>query len=103
MGGHFGTQPIKRGVCGGKPLGRLVVLSPLTGLVDFPANWVPHLDQKKDPSYDGGWQLTTAGNRLWVGGGFIGVSDSVNPRPAAGVTEVPQTNLARFTYDLTLP
>jgi hypothetical protein len=55
------------------------------------ASWVPHLDQKRDPSYDGAWQLTTAGNRLWVGGGFSGVSG------------VPQTNLARFAYDLTLP
>ena len=91
VGGHFGINPIKEQVCG-KPLGGLVALSPLTGQVNCTAaNWVPHLDQKRDPSYDGAWQLTTVGNRLWVGGGFVGVSG------------VPQTNLARFTYDPKLP
>ena len=90
VGGHFGINPIKQQVCG-KPLGGLVALNPLTGQVDCTSGWVPHLDQNRDPSYDGAWQLTTAGNRLWVGGGFVGVSGQ------------PQTNLARFTYDLTLP
>lgn len=90
VGGHFGINPIKEQVCG-KPLGGLVALNPLTGQVDCTSNWVPHLDQKRDPSYDGAWQLTTVGNRLWVGGGFVGVSG------------VPQTNLARFTYSPTLP
>ena len=90
VGGHFGINPIKQQVCG-KPLGGLIALDPLTGQVDCSTGWVPHLDQNRDTSYAGAWELTTVGNRLWVGGGFVGVSG------------VPQTNLARFTHDLTLP
>jgi hypothetical protein len=86
VGGHFGINPIKQQVCG-KPLGGLVALNPENGQIDCASNWVPHLDQNRDPSYDGTWELTTVGDQLWVGGGFVGVSG------------VPQSNLARFTYN----
>ena len=86
VGGHFGLNRIKKEACG-EPLGGLVALNPENGQVDCSSNWVPHLDQDRDPSYDGAWELTTVGDQLWVGGGFSGVSG------------VPQSNLARFTYD----
>jgi hypothetical protein len=30
-----------------------VALEPLTGRVNCTTGWVPHLDQNRDPSYDG--------------------------------------------------
>jgi hypothetical protein len=97
FGGHFGINNLNKTVCNGKPLRELASVNPSTGRVyrDF----VPSLDQNKRPSYEGAWTLATTNSHLWVGGGFIGVSDSINPEPApgTGVTEVQQTNLARFT------
>ncbi len=84
VGGHFGINPIKEQYCG-KPLGGLIALNPATGAVDCP--WVPHLDQNKDPSYDGAWTMQVIGDYVWVGGGFVGVSGE------------PRSNLARWTYD----
>jgi hypothetical protein len=70
-------------------------VNPATGKIY--CGWIPSLDQNSRPSYEGAWALITTPSYLWVGGGFIGVSDSINPRPAGnGVTEVPQTSLARF-------
>ena len=85
VGGHFGINPLDQQVCGGRYLKGLVALNPLNGAVD--CNWIPSLDQKSRPDYDGSWTLLTAGDQVWVGGGFTGVSG------------VPQSNLARFTYD----
>jgi hypothetical protein len=86
VGGHFGINPIKQQVCG-KPLGGLVALNPLTGQVDCTSGWVPHLDQNRDPSYEGAWTILSTDEHVWVGGGFVGVSGQ------------PRTNLARFTHD----
>jgi len=90
VGGHFGINPIKQQVCG-EPLGGLVALEPLTGRVDCTTGWVPYLDQNKDPSYNGAWTILSTPQHVWVGGGFVGVDGQ------------PRTNLARFTYGLTLP
>jgi hypothetical protein len=54
VGGHFGINPIKQQVCG-KPLGGLIASNPENGAIDCSSNWVPHLDQNKDPSYEGAW------------------------------------------------
>ena len=71
-------------------------MNPATG--NIRCSWIPSLDQNKAPELRGDLDLITTPSYLWVGGGFIGVSDSNNPQPAGnGVTEVPQTNLARFT------
>ncbi len=86
VGGHFGINPIKQQVCG-KPLGGLIALDPANGQVDCSSNWVPHLDQDHDPSYEGAWTILSTDNYVWVGGGFVGVSGQ------------PRTNLARFTFD----
>jgi hypothetical protein len=95
FGGHFGINEFGRSVCNGKPLRGLASVNPATGKIY--CHWIPSLDQSRRPSYEGAWSLITTPSYLWVGGGFIGVSDSNNPRPAGnGVTEVPQTNLARF-------
>jgi len=85
VGGHFGINPLDQPVCGGRLLKGLVALNPLNGAID--CSWIPTLDQKTRPDYDGSWTLLTAGDQVWVGGGFTGVSG------------VPQSNLARFTYD----
>ena len=96
FGGHFGLNQHGQRVCNGKPLRGLASVNPATGKIL--CGWIPSLDQRRRPSYEGAWTLITTPSYLWVGGGFIGVSDSINPRPAGnGVTEVPQTNLARFT------
>jgi hypothetical protein len=96
LGGHFGINSLDQRVCDGRYLKGLVALDPVAAesvgaarAID--CSWIPSLDQKSRPDYDGAWDLTTGGNRLWVGGGFTGVSG------------VPQSNLARFTYDPTLP
>jgi hypothetical protein len=95
FGGHFGINENSQRVCNGKPLRGLASVNPATG--DVRCGWIPSLDQNRRPSYEGAWAMITTPSYLWVGGGFIGVSDSINPRPAGnGVTEVPQTNLARF-------
>jgi hypothetical protein len=96
FGGHFGINRSNQSVCDGKSLRGLASVNPATGKIY--CGWIPSLDQVRSPNYNGAWALTTTGSYLWVGGGFIGVSDSINPRPTGnGVTEVPQTNLARFT------
>jgi hypothetical protein len=97
FGGHFGLNNLDQTVCRNKPLRGLASLDPSTGKIY--CDFVPSLDQAKRPSYEGAWTLTTTRSYLWVGGGFIGVSDSINPKPApgTGATEVPQTNLARFS------
>jgi hypothetical protein len=84
IGGHFGINDDDQRVCGDKYLKGLVAVNLDNGAVD--CSWIPSLDQVKRPDYDGAWVLTTVGDHVWVGGGFIGVSG------------VPQTNLARFTY-----
>ena len=95
FGGHFGINENSQRVCNGKLLRGLASVNPATG--DIRCGWIPSLDQNRRPSYEGAWAMITTPSYLWVGGGFIGVSDSINPRPAgSGVTEVPQTNLARF-------
>jgi hypothetical protein len=95
FGGHFGINEYNQRVCNGKRLRGLASVNPATGKIY--CGWIPSLDQSRRPSYEGAWTLTTTPSYLWVGGGFIGVSDSINPRPAGnGVTEVPQTSLARF-------
>ena len=95
FGGHFGINEFNQRVCNGKLLRGLASVNPATGKIY--CHWIPSLDQNRRPSYEGAWSLITTPSYLWVGGGFIGVSDSINPRPAGnGVTEVPQTNLARF-------
>jgi hypothetical protein len=97
FGGHFGINKFDQKVCKGtKRLRGLASLKPATGRLY--CDFIPSLDQRRRPSYEGAWTLTTTSSYLWVGGGFIGVSDSKNPRPVGnGETEVPQTNLARFT------
>jgi hypothetical protein len=96
FGGHFGINEYSQSVCDGKPLRGLASVNPETGKIR--CGWIPSLDQSRRPSYEGTWTLITTPSYLWVGGGFIGVSDSNKPQPAGdGVTEVPQTNLARFT------
>lgn len=85
IGGHFGINPLDQQVCGGRYLKGLVAVNPANGAVD--CSWIPTLDQKTRPDYDGSWSLLTSGDKVWVGGGF------------SGVTGAPQTNLARFTYD----
>jgi hypothetical protein len=96
FGGHFGINRYGQSVCNGKPLRGLASVNPETGKIL--CDWIPSLDQRRRPSYEGAWTLITTPSYLWVGGGFIGVSDSINPRPAGnGTTEVPQTSLARFT------
>ena len=106
FGGHFGLNNLDQKVCNGtKFLRGLSSLNPDTGRIycgklgTQAQYFVPSLDQAKRPSYEGAWTMATTGSYLWVGGGFIGVSDSINqqPVPGTGVTEVPQTNLARFT------
>ena len=84
IGGHFGINESDQRVCGDKDLKGLVAVNLDNGAVD--CSWIPTLDQEKRPDYDGAWVLTTVGDHVWVGGGFIGVSG------------VPQSNLARFTY-----
>ena len=84
IGGHFGINDRDQRVCGDKYLKGLVAVNLDNGAVD--CSWIPSLDQVKRPDYDGAWVLTTVGDNVWVGGGFVGVSG------------VPQTNLARFTY-----
>jgi hypothetical protein len=96
LGGHFGINPLDQRVCGNRFLKGLVALDPVAAESVGPAaavdcSWVPSLDQKSRPDYDGAWDLTAGGGRLWVAGGFTGVSG------------VPQSNLARFTYSPTLP
>jgi hypothetical protein len=95
FGGHFGINAFSQRVCNGKRLRGLASVNPATGKIY--CGWIPSLDQNRRPSYEGAWSLITTPSYLWVGGGFIGVSDSINPRPIGnGVTEVPQTSLARF-------
>jgi hypothetical protein len=95
FGGHFGINGYIRSVCNGKPLRGLASVNPATGKII--CGWIPSLDQNRRPSHQGARTLITTPSYLWVGGGFIGVSDSINPQPTGnGVTEVPQTNLARF-------
>jgi hypothetical protein len=95
FGGHFGINEFGQRVCNGKPLRGLASVNPATGKIR--CGWIPSLDQSRRPSYEGAWTLITTPSYLWVGGGFIGVSDSNNSRPTGdGATEVPQTNLARF-------
>jgi hypothetical protein len=95
FGGHFGINEFNQRVCNGKLLRGLASVNPATGKIY--CGWIPSLDQNRRPSYEGTSTLVTTPSYLWVGGGFIGVSDSINPLPAGnGVTEVPQTNLARF-------
>ena len=95
FGGHFGINEFGQSVCDGKPLRGLASVNPETGKIR--CGWIPSLDQRRRPSYEGTWTLITTPSYLWVGGGFIGVSDSNRPRRAGdGATEVPQTNLARF-------
>jgi hypothetical protein len=91
FGGHFGINPLNQTVCSGKSLRGLASVDPANGAIY--CDFIPSLDQEKRPSYDGAWALTTTDSYLWVDGGFIGVSDSIDLE----VTEVPQTNLARFT------
>jgi hypothetical protein len=96
FGGHFGINELNQSVCNGKPLRGLASVNPATGKIY--CGWIPSLDQNRRPNHNGAWALTTTASYLWVGGGFIGVSDSKDPQPKGnGVTEVPQTNLARFT------
>ena len=96
FGGHFGINEATQRVCNGKRLRGLASVNPATGKIY--CGWTPSLDQDRRPTYNGTWALATTKSYLWVGGGFIGVSDSKDPQPAGnGVTEVPQTNLARFT------
>jgi hypothetical protein len=96
FGGHFGINEFGQRKCNGKLLRGLASVNPATGKIH--CGWLPSLDQSRRPSYEGAWTLITTPSYLWVGGGFIGVSDSNNPRSAGnGVTEVPQSNLARFT------
>jgi hypothetical protein len=96
FGGHFGINEFNQRVCNGRLLRGLASVNPATGKIY--CDWIPSLDERKRPSYEGAWALTTTASYLWVGGGFIGVSDSKDLQPAGnGVTEVPQTNLARFT------
>ncbi len=96
FGGHFGINRSNQIVCNGKRLRGLASVNPATGKIH--CGWIPSLDQNRRPSYNGAWALTTIGSYLWVGGGFTGVSDSKDSQPTGnGVTEVPQTNLARFT------
>ena len=97
FGGHFGLNNLNQEVCHGtKRLRGLASVNPATGKLY--CGFIPSLDQSRRPSYQGAWTLTTTNSYLWVGGGFIGVSDSVNPQPTGnGVTERPQTYLARFT------
>jgi hypothetical protein len=95
FGGHFGINAYGQRVCNGKPLRGLASVNPATGKIY--CGWIPSLDQNRRPSYEGAWALITTPSYLWVGGGFIGVSDSISPQPAGnGVTEAPQTSLARF-------
>jgi hypothetical protein len=95
FGGHFGINEFSQRVCNGKPLRGLASVNPATGKLY--CGWIPSLDQNRRPSYEGTSTMITTPSYLWVGGGFIGVSDSNNPQPTGnGVTEVPQTNLARF-------
>ena len=95
FGGHFGINDYGRSVCNGKPLRGLASVNPETGKIY--CHWIPSLDQNRRPSYEGAWSLITTPSYLWVGGGFIGISDSNNPQPPGnGDTETPQTNLARF-------
>jgi len=84
IGGHFGINGKDQRVCDGKYLKGLAAVNLDNGAVD--CSWIPSLDQAKTPDYDGAWDITTVGDYVWVSGGFIGVSG------------VPQTNLARFTY-----
>src|SRR5215211_5781104 len=96
FGGHFGINELNQSVCNGKPLRGLASVNPATGKIY--CGWIPSLDQNRHPNYNGAWALTTTASYLWVGGGFIGISDSKDPQSNSnGVTEVPQTNLARFT------
>jgi hypothetical protein len=97
FGGHFGINKLNKRACNGKYLRGLASVNPKIGRIY--CDFIPSLDQTKRPSYEGSWTLATTDSYLWVGGGFIGVSDSINPQPAPGTgdTEVPQTNLARFT------
>ena len=85
IGGHFGINPLDQQVCGDKYLKGIVAVNPANGAID--CTWVPTLDQKTRPSYNGAWTMQTIGDYTWVGGGFIGVSG------------VAQSNLARFTLD----
>ena len=95
FGGHFGINDYSQSVCNGKPLRGLASVNPETGKIY--CHWIPSLDQNRRPSYEGAWSLITTPSYLWVGGGFIGISDSNNPQPPGnGDTEAPQTNLARF-------
>ena len=95
FGGHFGINEFNQRVCNGKLLRGLASVNPETGKIR--CGWIPSLDQRRRPSYEGTWTMITTPSYLWVGGGFIGVSDSNNPQPAGnGDTEAPQTNLARF-------
>ncbi len=97
FGGHFGINQFDQKVCKDtKRLRGLASLNPASGRLY--CDFIPSLDQRKRPSYEGAWTLAATRSYLWVGGGFIGVSDSKNPKPPGnGETEVPQTNLARFT------
>ena len=98
FGGHFGLNKFNQKVCKGhKRLRGLASVKPTTGRLF--CDFTPSLDQRRRPSYEGAWTLTATRSYLWVGGGFIGVSDSKNRRPVGnGVTDVPQTNLARFRF-----
>ena len=75
----------------------LASVNPETGGIF--CDFIPSLDQNQK-SYDGAWTMTTTPSHLWVGGGFIGVSDSINPRsnPITTNPEVRQSNLARFRF-----
>lgn len=92
IGGHFGISETNQKVCDGRFLRGIASLDPATGGLK-PASaagaggcgWLPNL-QGPARNYNGVWSFSPVGNRLWVGGGFTGVSG------------VKQQNLASFTF-----
>lgn len=81
IGGHFGTRRLQQSVCGGtNNLHGLASLNPSTGAIY--CDWLPSLDGSR--YHNGAWDLIVAGDHLWVGGQFTGVSGTA------------QKSLARF-------
>lgn len=82
FGGHFGLVRLEQQVCGGKYLRGLGSLNPNNG--QLYCDWLPQIEPFRENG-NGPWNMDiTDGSRLWVGGGFTGISG------------VPQSNIARF-------
>jgi hypothetical protein len=82
FGGHFGINVLDQQVCGGQYLRGIGSLNPANGRLY--CDWLPQIEPYENNGNGPRSMPITDGSKLWVGGGFTGISG------------VAQSNLARF-------